>query len=127
MKAVKVCEKRGQRFYKLDTPVTIAPNPNFEWERERASFKKRIKQEYRHFLGEKIEYVCVSDAHTHIERLLFVAMPINEDATEFACLAGLQLDGKHTLMISGGDPKHVHPDEVYLRRLAKANKQEAQV
>lgn len=29
--------------------------------------------------------------------------------------------GKHTWLIKGGEPKSIHPDEVYLRRLAQIN------
>ena len=117
----KVGDNGRQRFYKLSIPVEKVPNPRFDWEKEKEYNIGRLKEQFKHFHTEKIEYVAVSDAHTHVERLLFVAIPLNEEKTEFGCLAGLQLDGKHTMMIHGGDSRHCHSDEVYLRRLAKVN------
>lgn len=117
----KVGENDRQRFYKLSIPVNKAPNTRFDWEAEKEHNMSRLKEEYKKFHTDMIEYVCVSDAKTHIERLLFVAIPLNDDSSEFGCMSGLHLDGKHTFMIDGGDNRHVHPDEVYLRRLASAN------
>ena len=117
----KVHETLRQRFYKLSIPVTKAPNPHYDWDKERAYNLSRLKEEYKHLNPSAIEYVCVSDAHTHIERLLFVAVPMNKEKTDFSSLCGKQLDGRHTFMIHGGNSRDVHPDEVYLRRLSKAN------
>lgn len=117
----KVDENTYQRFYALSTPVVKAPNQGFVWENEKKYIESRLKEKYKPFLTEKIEYVCVSDAHTHIERLLFAAMPLDANKTEFSRMSGTQMDGKHTFMIHGGDSRDVHPDYVYLRRLASAN------
>jgi len=117
----KVYENQYQRFYSLSRPVTKAPRHGYDWEKEKEYNIKRLKEQYKRFHTESIEYVAVSDAHTHIERLLFVAMPINDDKTQFSCLSGGHLDGKHTFMIHGGNSRAVHPDKVYLRRLASAN------
>lgn len=117
----KVGESMFQRFYKLSTPVSKAPNPNFNWDDERDYFLKRIEDEYKQALPREIEYVCVSDAITHIERLLFAAIPHETFDIGYSCLVGMHLDGKHTMMIDGGDDRDVHPDEVYLRRLARSN------
>ena len=116
----KVGENSNQRFYKLSIAVEKVPNPDFNWEKEKDNFHKRVKKEYKDLLTEKIQYVCVSDAHTHVERLLFLAIYAPKE-DEFYCVTSIQLDGKHTMMIHGGSSRDVHPDEVYLRRLASAN------
>jgi len=117
----KVNENRMQRFYKLSEHITKVPNKNFDIKIEYEYYLKRVKEQYKHLLPSSIEYVCVSDAHTHIERLVFWAMPLNDECTEIGSMGGLQIDGKHTFMIHGGNSRDVHPDEVYLRRLASAN------
>ena len=114
----KVYEKNGQRFYSLSKAVTKAPNPNYDWEEQKKEIKKRLKDDFKHLAPEQIEYVAVSDAHTHIERLLFVAMQTDNG---YGCLSLMQLDGVHTFLSHGGNELDVHPDEVYLRRLASAN------
>lgn len=68
------------------------------------------------------EYVAISDAHTHIERLAFPCWkyePIISDSPYF-----WQCDtiaGVNTFMIHGGDSRTVKPDQVYLRMLARGN------
>lgn len=115
----KVAERTNQRFYHLSIPVTNVPNKQFNFEDERQNFNSRLNKEYKYLTPSKIEFVCVSDAHTHVERLVFVAVQTKD--SEFYNLCGLQIDGRHTMMIEGGDQRHVHPDEVYLRRIASAN------
>ena len=115
----KIEETSQQRFYKLSEAITKATNPKFKWEEEKEFAQKRLKEEFKKCLTEKIEIVCVSDAHTHVERLLFPAIKISE--SKYTCLSYNQMDGKHTFMIHGGSQRDVHPDGVYLRRLARAN------
>ena len=121
LSATLVHENSRQRFYKLSKPLTKAPNQKYDFETEKEYNVGRLKDQYKKYHTNAIEYVCISDAHTHIERLMFLAIPLNEDNTEFGCMAGLQMDGRHTFMTEGGDQRTVHPDQVYLRRLAKAN------
>lgn len=115
----KVHETARQRFYKLSEPVLKAPNKRYDFEREREYNLSRLKDKYKHLCPDKIEYVCVSDANTHVERLLFLAFK-NDDGGYGGFPYG-SLDGKNTFMIHGGDMNAVYPDKVYLRRLASAN------
>lgn len=74
--------------------------------------------------------VIVSDAVDHIERLVF---PVYADDCENGLLAKkevcaalgyaaytsmIQIEGRMTSIIGGGDPSSVEPDEEYLDRLA---------
>jgi hypothetical protein len=64
--------------------------------------------------------VCISDAHTHTERLAFGAMYF-EDTKQYGRLLHC-LDGKNTFMIHGGDDDAVYPDKVYIKHLRMINK-----
>jgi hypothetical protein len=121
---VKVKETEFQRFYKLSEPVDKVPNKNYNWEEEKKYNLLRLKDEFKKYYPELIEYVVVSDAHTHIERLVFLGIPINEEKTDFGCLCGFQLDGDNTMLIEGGDLNKVYPDNYYLQRLAEVNNYE---
>lgn len=74
--------------------------------------------------------IMVSDAHTHIERLVF-PLSLREGNTmeEFingkkqSCFVSLiQIAGKMTFMIEGGDPTTVLADEEYIKQLHEHNK-----
>jgi len=70
------------------------------------------------------QYVAVSDAHTHIERLAFPCWRVKPLDGEGACPYFWITDtiaGVNTFMIHGGDSRAVKPIGVYLRMLAKAN------
>lgn len=75
--------------------------------------------------------VIVSDAHTHIERMVFPAY-IKPNYTEQDVVDGtdkclgvdyMRIAGEMTMMIEGGDPSTVRPDEEYLLELIEANKE----
>lgn len=69
------------------------------------------------------DYVVVSDAHTHTERLAFPAWeyePLLPDGIPYMW-ENDTIAGYHTFMTHGGDSEAVYPDKVYLRMLAKAN------
>ncbi|MBO4531423.1 MAG: hypothetical protein J5767_12400 [Paludibacteraceae bacterium] len=68
-------------------------------------------------IGKGVEYVAISDAHDHIERLAFPAFKIG-DKYGFLCD---DIAGKHTYLTNGGDPNSVYDDVVYLRFLARIN------
>lgn len=116
----KVCERPGRyRIYELSIPVFKAPNKGFDFKTERNDLNKSLKDEHKYLTPNAIEYVAISDAVTHTERLMFLAA--KKDDGSYVPLGGMQLDGKYTMMIHGGDERDVHPDKVYLRRLAKVN------
>jgi hypothetical protein len=68
------------------------------------------------------DYVVVSDANTHIERLVFPAWEINPVRSDMPVIFIRDtIAGVNTFMIHGGDSRAVKPDKVYLRMLARAN------
>ena len=75
-------------------------------------------------ITESVDKICVSDAHTHVERLVFPAFYVrNKETNEVElCHRNNQIDGKLTMMIHGGSEKDVCPDEVYIRHLRRINK-----
>jgi hypothetical protein len=126
MKATLVHNNGRQRFYALSEPITKGVSlfgPCDIVDDINRYIKLRIKPEYKDGVLDNFKEGCkmiaVSDAHTHIERLVFPAF-VREDGEH--CILTCEIDGKHTFMIDGGDPRSVYPDEVYLRHLCIINK-----
>lgn len=125
MKATLVYKTENQRFYELSCyinkgksdivgEVCISEKMSGEVERLKVEYKEIIP----YMTDPKgIQLVCVSDALTHVERLVFPAVLFGG---KFAPI-GTDIGGKHTMMIHGGDPESIYDDEVYLRRLAQLN------
>ena len=112
-----------QRFYESDVEITKFPNERFNLQKEFEDIKARLKEGVE-MLNDKVFIVCVSDAHTHLERLVFAATKYKLPSGEvvYAPISMLQIDGAHTMMIHGGDARSMKPDEVYLRRIKMFNK-----
>lgn len=74
-------------------------------------------------LEEGIDKVCISDAHSHIERLVFPAFNVREISTGEVRVCHRQnaIAGRHTFLIHGGDSESVKPDAVYLRSIMRLN------
>lgn len=110
-----------QRFYELSEPIhkgrRFGSDVDIVAELEECR-ENWMKPEYKHLLRtDGCHIVCVSDAFTHIERLVFAGekFPSGYGSTD------VQIDGSHTMMMNGGDERHVYPDEVYLRHLGAVN------
>ena len=127
MKATLVQDTGRQRFYELSEYI----NKGRGFSRDvdiSASLKTLLetrilpeyKEQFRAVLSDErgTKWVCVSDAITHIERLVFPAFPGLQGDYSFSCD---NIDGKQTMMIYGGDSREVYADEVYLRHLARLN------
>ena len=126
MKAKLVRDNGRQRFYELSEPLNIGICDIRGLLKDLSTecvdvVKKRIRPEYHDTIvpqfADGVRIVCVSDAFTHIERLVFPAF-IAKD--EYHGLS-VNIDGKHTFMIDGGDSESVYEDAVYLRHLAIIN------
>ncbi len=124
-----VCEfkagygKSAQRYYKLSHPVSKFPNNNFDLLSEIEYKSTILKPEYSYLKKEfenkkDWDIICVSDAHTHIERLVFLGYILNNNYTLFTTR---HIDGAHTMLIHGGNSDAVYDDKVYLRRIAAKN------
>lgn len=127
MKATLIKDNGRQRYYELSEPITkgkcdlLGEFPDLV-KTCSETIARRIKEEYKKealdSIKDGIRYIVVSDAHTHIERLVFPAVKFKDGN-----ITGISHDiaGKHTFMIDGGDSRAVYPDEVYLRFLARLN------
>lgn len=105
-----------QRFYKSSLPIVMnAQGLNVSDELKKDM--EALKAEYRDIAVDEIMLICISDAHTHIERLVFGAL---EYKGNFGRLR-VQLGGKHTFMTEGGSEKSVYKDRTYLKHLCIKN------
>lgn len=122
MKFTLVQENSNQRMYKSDVEINKFPNPRFDWDSELEYGRSRLKEGVE-MLEDKCHYVIVSDAKTHIERLVFAGMRYKLASGEevIGPVSMLQITGYHTMMIYGGDPSSILPDEVYLRQISILN------
>jgi hypothetical protein len=117
-----VCEKHNKRYYEYDGLLTKFPNKYFDLETER---KERKFKDGIEILGDDNKIVCISDANTHTERLVFIgAKVINTETniTNYTIWSMFEIDGKMTFLTTGGDKNSVYPDEVYLRHLRMLNR-----
>ncbi|WP_025726551.1 hypothetical protein [Bacteroides sp. 14(A)] len=112
---------KHQRFYELSEPIykgrRFRSDVDIVAELQECK-EKRMKPECKHLLRtDGCHVVCISDARTHIERLVFAAekFPSGYGRTS------VQIDGCHTMMIHGGDSDRIYADEVYLRHLGMIN------
>ena len=112
-----------QRFYESDVEITKFPNPRFDLEKEVEEIKTRLKEGVE-MLDDKIFVVCISDAHTHLERLVFAATKYKLPDGEiiYGVLSMMHIDGALTMSIHGGDASTMKADEVYLRKIKMVNK-----
>lgn len=113
-----VLKKERLKIYKCTPPITKGVNETFNWGRERNHYLKCIKDKYRDSLSDKIEFVAISDAHSHDERLVFPAIKTQDGYTN---LVGVHMAGIMTFMIYGGDSSTMQEDEYYLNELSEAN------
>lgn len=110
-----------QRFYKLSQKITkgmrLTGKVNLI-EALKEEREKRIKPEYRDYCPvDGLDLICISDARTHLERLVFGAVKVPSGYGRLT----IQIGGVYTFMIHGGDARSMKPDYVYLRSLAKLN------
>lgn len=110
-----------QRFYELSEPIykgrSFRSDVDIAAELQECK-NNRVNPDYKHLIRtDGCHIICVSDAHTHIERLVFAAEKFPSGYGNL----NIQIDGCHTMMIHGGDSDRVYADEVYLRHLGMVN------
>ena len=89
-------------------------------------FEKNLKKEY--VLNDTTEYVdkiCVSDAFTHAERLVFSCFYVKniENKERRIVVDYYDIAGETTAMIFGGDTSTMLPPEEYIRQLWEVNRE----
>ncbi len=114
-------ETKTQRYYQLNFDIHHCFGPSKTIKELFASDKINLLDDYElaENISKSINKICISDAHTHIERLVFPAFNVREKKTGKIILSHRcnQIDGYVTFMTRGGDSLSVHPDEVYVRHL----------
>lgn len=121
----------GYRAYKLSEPIykgfsDLVGDVDIkavakEWLEARRWNKPEFKDAIQQIAENGLYYVAISDAHTHIERLVFPALNVTFGDRSYPFISD-DIGGEHTMLLEGGDPDSIHPDAVYLRRLAQLNK-----
>lgn len=127
MKAKLIQETQYIRLYELSEPITKGKSDMIgdldlidlaKYDIE--SITKSKSEKLMKFLDElkkPVKYVLISDATTHVERLVFSAYKVEGKIYRVS----QDILGYHTFMIDGGDPDKIYPDEVYLRKLCMLN------
>ena len=122
MTARLVGKHRDQRFYKLS--ALIQNGSSYSVKDVVDNCRQRLKPEYLDMANKGAvigwDTICISDAHTHTERLVFMGC-YSEKYQEYGRFGSLHLGGIHTMMTHGGSTEHVFPDEHYLQELADLN------
>jgi hypothetical protein len=117
-----------QRYYQLNFRIrngsTGCPGKTIQKIFKVDPLKLLDEYELAEDISESVDKVCVSDAHTHVERLVFPAFYIRDKTTGEKKLIHRcnSIDGIVTMMIYGGDESAVYPDETYLRHLRMINR-----
>ena len=122
--------KENQRYYKLDFKVK-----NVSVNGRKSTIKKIFeadpiklveKYELAEDVSESIDKICVSDAHSHHERLVFPVFRVrNKETGEISHAHRCNnIEGYQTMMIHGGDYTSMKEDNVYIRKLRMLNKKE---
>lgn len=130
MKATLITDHnyRNKRIYKLSEKIKkgksdICGEWNISEDMDR--FVSDISALWKEIKQNGVEYVAVSDAHTHTERLVFPGFKLpNELSEKYGqqyVFSSFEIAGKHTMIIDGGDPDTIYDDEIYLRFLARLN------
>lgn len=122
LKATLIYSTENQRYFKLNQKITrgYCTFKGVRDFREELLDERdtQVKEEYREiYPSDGFDIICISDANTHLERLVFGACVINEKPSR----SHVQIEGKTTFMIYGGNRQSMKADEVYLRRLAQWN------
>ncbi len=115
-----------QRFYKANKLLvnTAKNEPYYELGKEWKIYRDTSKTEVIDWqIPESFDYVVISDAHTHMERLAFAGFSYNSklNGNKPAIFKTDVIAGVNTFMTHGGDSKSCKPDGVYLRMIASAN------
>lgn len=116
-------EEDKKKYYKLDFNVYVSvkgKNLKELYEKFLMNFKDGV---IVHSKFDKFDTICISDAHTHCERLVFPAYRYTfcENVNKLSHTYD-EIAGTHTMMIFGGDTNHHLEAEEYIEQLREANK-----
>jgi hypothetical protein len=118
-------QNRLQRYYQLNFRVERVFLGGF-FGRGHAQWATVLAADPLHFregaaldedLATGFDKICVSDASTHVERLVFPAFYVVADGERVLVHRNYSVDGLLTMKIHGGDPQAVFSDVTYARHL----------
>ena len=118
---------RNQRVYKASKKLknNAKGKEYFGFGSTKKFYTDKTKTETKNWVTPNyFDYVVISDATTHTERLAFPCWDLGEDLVVAGHPFIWECDtiaGVNTFMIYGGDHRAVKPDKVYLRMIAKGN------
>ena len=117
-------KEEGLRYYQLDFKVSKIDRGTIEEIMSVDPVNVNPKYEIIDDISKSIDKICISDAHTHIERLVFPAFYVrNKETGEIFVSHRLNnIAGKLTMMSLGGDVNMIYKDEVYVRYLRILNR-----
>lgn len=113
------------RYYRLSEPVLRGVDGlggHIELTVDSLFKSNEFRAEYQYLneeLKKPVRFVCVSDAKTHTERLVFAC--VFDHQRNCPVMLRDCICGKNTFIIDGGNPRHVYGDITYLRWLAGYN------
>ena len=125
MKARLIHKEEKVRYYKLSEPIKTGIRffGRFDIRKCVMSWiESTVKPEYLEqiascFPEDGLTLLAVVDSSTHVERLVVPAFTFEGEIIPM----NINIDGRPTLLCDGGNVRHVHPDEVYMRHLCMIN------
>ena len=117
---VKLVKDEGkQKFYELSSPIKKGRYfyKDIDIENSLREELENVSDRYKESFSRECKIICVSDAHTHVERLVFAG---HRRGNEFY-RSRTVICGVNTMMINGGDIAKIYEIDVYLRFLGKLN------
>ena len=108
-----------QKFYELSSPIKKGRYfyKDVDIENSLREEFRNVSDKYKESFSRECKIICVSDAHTHIERLVFAG---HRKGDEFY-RSHTVICGVNTMMINGGDITKIYDINVYLRFLGRLN------
>lgn len=109
-----------QKFYELSSPIKKGRYfyQDIDIEKSLSEELKRVSDKYRKSFDRGCRIICVSDADTHFERLVFTGHRKGEEFYRSSTV----ICGTNTMMINGGDSRKMYDINVYLRFLGRLNR-----
>lgn len=113
-----------QRFYKLNRKIKNGIYFGKHVDIPKDTAETNFKEEYKYLTDlskDGVDVICISDAHTHIERLVFAGVEYMDKGKVCYSRYSTVIDGKNTFLIDGGSYDSVYEPCVYIRHLARLN------
>ena len=123
MKAELIRKEANKMYYALSEPIRYGVDIY-----GRVDISEKLSDLKNELKGRSIKYykdvpsecnvICISDAPSYDERIVFAAMIMKGKPT---LITSIQIEGEWTSTLSGGDITTVEEPYVYIDRLAKLN------